>query len=79
MYYLYNFMTTVDVKFLCCVVGRWAPSKNSAMGVGRLGFRDVLGLLLCLRQEKDTTDTQRVTDQLRECADYNYSSTAATV
>jgi hypothetical protein len=50
------------------------------MGVGRLGFREFMGVLLCLRQEKGTTDTLRVTEQLiAESADYNYSSIAATV
>jgi hypothetical protein len=61
---LYVFMTTIDVIFLCCVVGRWASSKNSVMGVRRLGFREVMGLLLRLRQEEVTTDTFQVTDHL---------------
>jgi hypothetical protein len=63
-YYLYIFMTKIDVKFLFCVVGRWAPSKNSIIGVRRLGFREVMKLLLRLRQEKDNTDTFQVTDHL---------------
>ena len=63
-YYLYIIMTTIDVKYLCCVTGRRAPSKNSVMGVRRLGFREVMGLLLRLRQEKGTTDTFQVTDHL---------------
>jgi hypothetical protein len=63
-YYLYIIMTMIDAKFLCCVVGHQAPSDNSVMGVRRLGFREVMGLLLCLRQEKDTTDTFQVTDHL---------------
>jgi len=41
-YYLYIFMAKIDVKFVCCVVGR-----------RRLEFREVMGLLL--RQDKRKT------------------------
>jgi hypothetical protein len=57
-------MTAINVKFFFFFVERWAPSKKSAMGVRRFGFREVMELLLLLRQEKGTTDTFQVTDHI---------------
>jgi hypothetical protein len=57
-------MTKTDAKFLCCGVGRKAPFKKSVIGVRNLGFPEAMGLLLSLRQEKDTNDTLQLTNQL---------------